>query len=174
MIQRLRALLAKQAVERQPFDLNGAVREMESVLRPEARRRGVALDVRPAATAAPLVGDRVQIQQVLLNLVLNALEAVNGLPEARRTVAVSVERDADRVILVVRDRGHGIAPEHLPKLFDSFFSTKRQGMGLGLSIARTLVEANGGHIRAEPGSGEGAVFRAEWPAAGGAGSLGPA
>ena len=174
VIQRLRALLAKQPVERQPFDLNGAVREMESVLRPEARRRGVALDVQSAATAAPLVGDRVQIQQVLLNLVLNALEAVNGLPEARRTVAVSVERDAGHVILVVRDRGHGIAPEHLPKLFDSFFSTKRQGMGLGLSIARTLVEANGGHIWAEPGSGEGAVFRAEWPAAGGAGSLGPA
>jgi signal transduction histidine kinase len=174
VIQRLRALLAKQPVERQPFDLNGAVREMEPVLRPEARRRGVALDVQSAATAAPLAGDRVQIQQVLLNLVLNALEAVNGLPEARRTVAVSVERDADRVILVVRDRGHGIAPEHLPKLFDSFFSTKRQGMGLGLSIARTLVEANGGHIWAEPGSGEGAVFRAEWPAAGGAGSLGPA
>jgi signal transduction histidine kinase len=174
VIQRLRALLAKQAVERQPFDLNGAVREMEPVLQPEARRRGVALEVRPAATAAILIGDRVQIQQVLLNLVLNALDAVNGLPEARRAVAVSVERDADRLALVVRDRGQGIAPEHLPKLFDSFFSTKRQGMGLGLSIARTLVEANGGRIWAEPGSGEGAVFRAEWLAAGGAGSLGPA
>ncbi|MFZ1642443.1 MAG: ATP-binding protein [Candidatus Contendobacter sp.] len=174
VIQRLRALLAKQPVERQPFDLNGAVREMEPVLRPEARRRGVALDVQSAATAAPLVGDRVQIQQVLLNLVLNALEAVNGLPEARRTVAVSVERDADRVILVVRDRGHGIAPKHLPKLFDSFFSTKHQGMGLGLSIARTLVEAHGGQIRAESGPGEGAVFRVEWPVAGGAGTPEPA
>lgn len=169
VIQRLRALLAKHAVERQPFDLNGAVREMEPVLQPEARRRGVALEVRLAAPAAILIGDRVQIQQVLLNLVLNALEAVNGLPEARRAVAVSVERDADRLALVVRDRGQGIAPEHLPKLFDSFFSTKRQGMGLGLSIARTLVEANGGRIWAEPGFGEGAVFRAEWPVAGGAG-----
>ncbi|MDS4027312.1 MAG: HAMP domain-containing sensor histidine kinase [Candidatus Contendobacter sp.] len=174
VIQRLRALLARQPVERQPFDLNSAVREMEPVLQPEARRRGVALEVRPAATTAPLVGDRVQIQQVLLNLVLNALDAVNGLPEARRTVAVSVERDADRVILVVRDRGHGIAPEHLPKLFDSFFSTKRRGMGLGLSIARTLVEVHGGRIRAESRLGEGAVFQAEWPVAGDAGSLGPA
>ena len=144
------------------------------MLRTEARRRGVALDVRPAATAAPLVGDRVQIQQVLLNLVLNALDAVNGLPEARRTVAVSVERDADRLALVVRDRGQGIAPEHLPKLFDSFFSTKHRGMGLGLSIARTLVEAHGGHIRAESGPGEGAVFRAEWPVAGSAGTPKPA
>lgn len=170
VIQRLRALLAKQTIERQPFDLNSAVGEVEPVLRPEAQRRGVALEVRPAATAAILVGDRVHIQQVLINLVLNALDAVNGLPEARRTVAVSIERNADRVILVVRDRGHGIAPEHLPKLFDSFFSTKRRGMGLGLSIARTLVEAHGGQIRAESGPGEGAVFRAEWPLARGAGT----
>lgn len=174
IISRLRALLAKQPIERQPFDLNSVIGEVEPVLRPEARRRGVVLEMRPAATAAILVGDRVQIQQVLLNLVLNALDAVNGLPEARRTVAVSVERHADRVILVVRDRGRGIAPEHLPKLFDSFFSTKRRGMGLGLSIARTLVEAHGGRIRAESGLGEGTVFRVEWPAAGGAGSLGPA
>lgn len=171
VIQRLRALLAKHAVERQPFDLNSAVREVDLMLRSEARRRGVALDMRPAATTAPLVGDRVQIQQVLLNLTLNAMDAVNGLPESRRTVVASVEHDVDRVTLVVRDRGHGIAPEHLPKLFDSFFSTKRQGMGLGLSIARTLVEAHGGRIWAEPGSGEGAVFRVEWPAAGSAGSL---
>ena len=162
IIRRLRALLAKQPVQRQPFDLNSAVGELEPVLRAEARRRGVALDVRPAAIAAPLVGDPVQIQQVLLNLVLNALDAVADLPEERRAVTVSVEIDADRLALVVGDRGQGIAPEHLPKLFDSFFSTKRQGMGLGLSIARTLVEAHGGHIRAESGPGEGAVFRAEW------------
>ena len=78
------------------------------------------------------------------------------------------------MILVVHDRGHGITPEHLPKLFDSFFSTKRRGMGLGLSIARTLVEAHGGHIRAESDPGEGAVFRVEWPVARGAGTPEPA
>jgi signal transduction histidine kinase len=113
-----------------------------------------------------LVGDRIQIQQVLLNLVLNALDAVADAPEDRRTVVVSVESDANRIAIAVRDRGHGIAPEHLPQLFDSFFSTKRQGMGLGLSIARTLVEAHGGRIWAEPGPGDGAVFQVEFPAAG--------
>jgi C4-dicarboxylate-specific signal transduction histidine kinase len=178
VIRRLRAMLAKQPVDWHPFDLNDAVRELEPVLRAEARRRGVALDLRLAPAATILVGDRVQIQQVLLNLALNAMDAANGLPEARRTVAVSVERDSDRLALVVRDRGQGIAPEHLPQLFDSFFSTKPQGMGLGLSITRTLVEAHGGRIWAESGagsgSGAGAVFRVEWPVAGGADTPEPA
>jgi len=163
VIGRLRALLARQEVERRPFDLNGAVCDLQGVLRAEARRRGVSLEIRPAATAATLLGDRIQIQQVLLNLVLNAMEAVAGLPEERCKVVVSVERGAERVSIRVRDCGHGIAPEHLPKLFDSFFSTKRMGMGLGLSIARTLVEAHGGRIWAEAEHGEGAVFRVEWP-----------
>ncbi|MTW23100.1 hypothetical protein GJ668_18835, partial [Allochromatium palmeri] len=146
VIRRLRALLAKQPVDWHPFDLNEAIRELEPVLRAEARRCRVALDLRLAATAPLLLGDRIQIQQVLINLALNAMDAANGLPEARRAVAVSVEHDADRLILVVRDRGPGIAPEHLPQLFDSFFSTKSQGMGLGLSITRTLVEAHGGRV----------------------------
>jgi signal transduction histidine kinase len=177
VIRRLRAMLAKQPVDWHPVDLNDAVRELEPVLRAEARRREVALDLRLAPAATILVGDRVQIQQVLLNLALNAMDAAHGLPEARRTVAVSVERDADRLVLVVRDRGQGIAPEHLPQLFDSFFTTKPQGMGLGLSITRTLVEAHGGRIWAESGagsgSGAGAVFRVEWPVAGGAGTAEP-
>ena len=166
VIHRLRALLAKHAVERQPFDLNDAVSDIATVLRAEARRRRITLDIRTATTAATLVGDRIQIQQVFLNLVLNAMDAVADLPEDRRTVVVSVKNSADRLAIVVRDRGRGIAPEHLPKLFDSFFSTKRQGMGLGLSIARTLVEAHGGRIWAENGPGEGAVFYIELPAAG--------
>ena len=166
VIRRLRALLAKQAVERQPFDLNGAVSDVATMLRAEAQRRQVALDIRFPPTAATPVGDRIQIQQVLLNLVLNAMDAVAGLPEDRCTVIVSVENGVDRLTIAVRDRGRGIAPVHLPQLFDSFFSTKRQGMGLGLSIARTLVEAHGGRIWAENGPDEGAVFQIELPAAG--------
>jgi signal transduction histidine kinase len=178
VIRRLRALLAKQPVDWQPFDLNEAVRELEPVLRAEARRRRAALDLRLAPTAPVLHGDRIQIQQVLINLVLNAMDAASSLPEARRTVAVSVERNADRLMLVVRDRGSGIAPEHLPRLFESFFTTKPRGMGLGLSITRTLVEAHGGRVWAESdggcGSDAGTVFRVEWPVASGAGTAEPA
>jgi len=100
---------------------------------------------------------------VLINLVLNALDSVGGLPEHRRRVEVSIDNTEGGVRFVVRDRGRGIAPEHLPRLFDSFFSTKSAGMGLGLSIVRTLVEAHGGRITAENGAEEGAVFSVELP-----------
>ncbi|WP_295407006.1 ATP-binding protein [uncultured Thiocystis sp.] len=167
VIQRLRGLFAKQAVEHQPFDLNDVVRDTESLLRIEARRRRVSLDTQPAARTARLLGDRIQIQQVLINLVLNAMDALAQQPEERRTVVVSVAVTADVMTLRVVDGGLGIAFEHLPQLSDSFFSTKRQGMGLGLSIARTLVEAHGGRIRAENAPGLGAVFQVEFPVVGG-------
>jgi signal transduction histidine kinase len=116
-----------------------------------------------------VVGDRVQVQQVLINLLLNAMDAVANVSADRRAIDVSVECDDGHVAISVRDRGHGIAPEHLPRLFESFFSTKREGMGLGLSIARSLVESHGGRIWAENGPGPGAVFRIVLPAPGPAG-----
>ncbi|MBK9063622.1 MAG: GHKL domain-containing protein [Acidobacteria bacterium] len=173
VIRRLRALLSKHEVERRPVDLNDAVREVGAALSAEARRRRVGLDVRPVSNAVTITGDRTQIQQVLINLVLNAMDAVDEMPEDRRVVVVSLRSDPLLVRITVRDRGPGIAPEHLPKLFESFFSTKRKGMGLGLSIARTLAEAHGGRIRAENGPGEGAVFHVELPAAGAPGALSP-
>ena len=164
VIRGLRALLANQEVERRPFELNEAVSDVGSMLRAEAQRRRVTLDLRLATTAATTVGDPIQIQQVLMNLVLNAMDAVADMPDDRRTIEVSVENGAGGIAIAVRDRGRGIAPEHLPKVFDSFFTTKRGGMGLGLSIARSLVEAHGGRISAGNGGGEGAVFRIELPA----------
>ena len=163
VIQRLRDLLGKQKFERKELDLNDVVNDLESILRAEARRRGVGLEIRPAPETLAIMGDRVQIQQVLINLVLNAMDAVVELPEARRTVVVSVAKGAGGAVLAVRDRGRGIAPEHRAKLFESFFSTKPSGMGLGLSITRTIVEAHGGHIRAESGPEDGTVFQVELP-----------
>jgi signal transduction histidine kinase len=165
VIRRLRALLAGRAVERRPFELNEVVSDAERVLLAEAMRRQVGIDVQLAPQSMTMVGDPIQIQQVVINLVLNAMDAVAEMPESRRAVVVTAEKGGSGVTITVRDRGDGIAPEDLPRLFDPFFSTKRSGMGLGLPIARTIVEAHGGRIWCENGTGEGAVFRAELPAA---------
>jgi signal transduction histidine kinase len=163
VIRRLRGLLAKHEVEQRPFDVNDALRDAESILGSEAGRRGVTIMVRPLATAATIVGDQVQIQQVLINLLLNAMDAVAGRSEDRRTIVLSAESIRDKVVVAVHDRGRGIAPVDLPKVFESFFSTKTTGMGLGLSVANSLVRAHGGRIWVESDPGEGTVFRVELP-----------
>jgi C4-dicarboxylate-specific signal transduction histidine kinase len=166
VIRKLRAMLAKHEPEQHPFDLGAAAGDVAVFLQAEARRRQVTLDFGPLPAGATVLGDQIQIQQVLINLVLNAMDAVAELPTDRRTIVVAVARTADGVCITVRDRGHGVAAEHLPRLFDSFFSTKQRGMGLGLSIARTIVEAHGGRIRAESGADGGAVFHVDLPAVG--------
>jgi signal transduction histidine kinase len=164
VIRRLRTLLAGKQPERHPFDAAVAMSEVAMMLRPEADRRKVALDIRPAATPMYVAGDQTQIQQVLINLLLNAMDAVASLADNRRRVEVSIERRESNLLISVQDRGPGVAPENLPKLFESFFSTKQRGMGLGLSIARSIVEAHGGRIWAENRAVNGSVFRIELPA----------
>jgi len=163
VIRRLRTLLDNHQYERAPFQINDVVSDVSSILSVEARRRGMMLDIPRSSADATVVGDRIQITQVLINLVLNAMDAVCDLPEERRWVVVSTHVDGDRVTVEVLDRGNGIAPEHLPQLFDSFFTTKLKGMGLGLSIARTLVTTHGGRIWAENRTAGGAIFRVELP-----------
>jgi signal transduction histidine kinase len=165
VIRRLRTLIVNHDFEQQPFDLNEAVSDAESILRVEARQRRVTLDIHRTPAPVTIVGDRIQIQQVLINLLLNAMDAVATLPDSQRAVSVSVETVGDSGRIDVRDEGAGIAPQDLQKVFDSFFSTKGT-MGLGLSIARNLVHAHGGHIWAENGpSNMGATFHIELPTA---------
>jgi C4-dicarboxylate-specific signal transduction histidine kinase len=173
VIQRLRDLLGKHVVERKELDLNEVVSDLESIMRAEARRRGVVLEIRRGPAGLAIVGDRVQIQQVLINLVLNAMDAVAEEPEVRRTVVVSVAKGATGAVLAVRDRGRGIAPEHRTRLFEPLFSTKRNGMGLGLSITRSIVEAHGGRIWAESAPDDGTLFQVELPLAIANGALSP-
>jgi signal transduction histidine kinase len=122
------------------------------------------LALRPAATPARILGDETQIQQVLINLIMNAMDAMTDTAVERRTIVVQVEFAAGTSTVSVKDQGSGFADGDLSKLFDSFFSTKRTGMGLGLSIARTIVEAHGGTIRAESVESGGAMFHVGLPA----------
>ena len=144
------------------MDLNAAVNEVATLLRVEAERRGVTIEMR-LAPSAMIVGDRVQIQQVLINLLLNAMDAVSDEGEDRRTINVAVEDAEQLVRITVRDRGRGIGPEELPRVFDSFYSTKHSGMGIGLSISRTIVEGHRGRIWVESRAGEGTAFFVELP-----------
>jgi signal transduction histidine kinase len=166
VIRRLRTLLAKQQMAREPLDLNGAAAEVLRMLDAEARRRHVEFVTEFDAALPNVIGDRVQLQQVLLNLVVNAMDAMADTPATLRRVTVRTGlRPGGDVEVAVSDRGHGIAAERLPKLFESFFTTKERGMGLGLSISRSIVETHGGRIWAETNDAGGATFRFTLPAA---------
>lgn len=166
VIRRLRALLERHEVEHRAFDLHPALDEVLALLEPEARRRGVTVERAFDATRDRLLGDTVQLQQVLLNLALNAMDAMADTePASRRTlrVATADRADSDAIELVVADRGTGLAPDALEAVFESFFTTKPKGMGLGLAIVRAIVEAHEGRVAAAPRAGGGAVFTVTLP-----------
>jgi signal transduction histidine kinase len=164
VIRRLRTLLAKQEARRQPLDLNVILTDVEIFLRPELQRRQLSLVLRLAANPARILGDEIQIQQIVINLLLNAMEALADAEPGRRSILVQVECGAEYHSIFVKDQGPGFADSDLSKLFDSFFSTKQTGMGLGLSIARTIVEAHAGTIGAEHNPAGGAIFHVRLPA----------
>lgn len=118
-----------------------------------------------APTPLPVKGDLIQLQQVILNLIVNAMDAMSGMPSAERRITVTTARDGNSAELSVSDVGPGIPVEKLKEVFEPFFTTKPQGMGMGLSIARTIVEAHGGRLSAENLAGRGAAFRMRLPLA---------
>jgi PAS domain S-box-containing protein len=165
VIRHVRTLLRKRHLEMEPLDMNQLVSDVLALIRAEARKRNIAWKSE-FAPAVPMVrGDRVHLQQVLLNLVLNGMDAMAETPQNERWLTVSTAGcESGQVEIVVSDSGHGIRPDHFPSLFETFFTTKKEGMGLGLSISRMIVEAHQGQIRAENNSGRGATFRVILPA----------
>lgn len=159
VIRRVRSLLHKRELTMVPCDLHEVTDEVVRLLAADARRRNVSLEMDFASGASAIRGDRVYLQQVLVNLILNGMEAMVDTPENARRIAVRIQSNDNQALMVaVTDAGHGIAAEKLPRVFDSFFTTKEHGMGLGLAIARSIVEVHGGRIWASNNPGGGATF----------------
>lgn len=164
VIRRLRSLLEKAPFEVEGIDLNETVRETEKFI---SALSAFEADLITFITPEPLpiVGDRIQLQQVIVNLIVNAIDAMSGMPRVECKVTIRTSRVRDLAELSISDVGPGIPPDRLRDVFEPFFTTKAHGMGMGLSIARTIVEAHGGHIVAENRGGGGAIFRITLPLA---------
>jgi PAS domain S-box-containing protein len=164
VIKRLRQLATKADPHRAVLDLNAVIREVASLVDTEIQRHGATLRLVLAPELPFVYGDRVQLQQVLINLVMNGLEAMDPVKDrARRLTIRSEASDAATIRVAVHDAGIGIDPEQADRMFDAFFTTKSTGMGMGLSISRTIIEGHGGRLWASPNSNVGATVQFELP-----------
>lgn len=160
VITRIRALVRKTDTEKARLDINDAIREVVALAQAEVRRHGVALRMELAGDLPPVLGDRVQLQQVILNLVMNGVEAMASVADRPRELLIrSRQHESDQVLVAVQDSGIGIDWQHLDKVFNAFYTTKSQGMGMGLSISRSIVENHGGRLWTVPNDGPGAIFQ---------------
>lgn len=159
----LRGLLRRDESRRERIDLAAALREVLQLLAGELSGQGIRVQTQ-LDTPCPVVADRAQIEQVALNLILNAAAAMRARAPGERVLRLSAFRDDEgRVVAALRDSGTGIAAEHLETVFEPFWTTRREGLGLGLPICRSIVEAHGGTIRAEPNADRGVTFRFDLP-----------
>jgi PAS domain S-box-containing protein len=164
MIDRIRDQMKKAPPRKAQFDLNEAINEVIAFGRSAVIKNGVSVQTRLSEGLFPIHGDRVQLQQVVLNLLLNALEAMGSTEAGARELLISTEQDHRGVVVAVRDSGPGLDPSHLERVFDAFYTTKASGMGMGLSICRSIIEAHGGRLWAEANEPRGATFQFALPA----------
>jgi PAS domain S-box-containing protein len=159
IIQRVRALCRKSDPHLASLDLNELIEETIRLVQRELRDQGITLE-RDLSTAIPAVhGDRVEVQQVLINLVMNAIEAMTAVDERGRNLLIRSRQDGDQVLVAVQDSGSGIDEASIDRLFNSFYTTKPCGLGMGLSICRSIIEAHGGKLWASQNVGPGATFQ---------------
>lgn len=165
VVGRIHALVRNAPPRKVKLNINDAVREVIALTRGEASKHGVSVQAQLAEGISPVEGDRVQLQQVALNLIINAVEATTGVDDGPREVLVStMNRPAGGVIVSVQDSGPGLAPGAADCLFDAFYTTKPNGMGIGLSICRSIIESHGGSVSVAPNHPRGATFRFDVPA----------
>ena len=166
VITRLRALFSKREFTLELLDMNDVAREVVALSLGDLQRRRIALQTEFAADLPAITGDRIQLQQVILNLLRNASDAMASVNERPRHLLIRTELDADRQVRVtVRDAGVGLDAQSMNKLFDAFFTTKTEGMGIGLSVSRSIIERHHGRLWAESNEGPGATFSFAIPAA---------
>jgi PAS domain S-box-containing protein len=166
VITRLRALFAKRDATTERVDLNEAAREVIALSSSELQRSRVILRTELADDLPPVTGDRIQLQQVILNLLRNALDAMSGVDDRPRKLVITTERDEDdHARLTVQDTGVGFEPQAVGRLFESFYTTKSGGMGIGLSVSRSIIESHHGRLWAAPNDGPGASFSFSIPRA---------
>ncbi len=170
IITRIRAMLSQTGLKKAPFDLGAALGEVVSLIRSDLGRKGITMHTDLASRVPAVFGDRVQCQQVVLNLLMNAVEALLPVTERRREIRLSAEPYGDgQVLVTVEDNGIGLGEAHGADIFDAFYTTKPDGMGLGLAISRSIVENHGGRLWCVAGDGSGAKFQFTLLTEGGAG-----
>jgi signal transduction histidine kinase len=168
VISRIRMLLKKGALERAPVFLNELLREVLTLTRGEILKNQIAMQIELCAELPPVMGDRVELQQVVLNLIMNGIEAMALMTNASRKLLIRSETSEPCAVLVsVQDTGVGIDPQNMHRIFEPFFTSKLGGMGMGLSICRSIIEAHGGRLWVESQPSHGAVFQFTLPISGG-------
>jgi len=164
VVGRIRALIKKAPVRKDAVAINDAILEVIAFTRTEAANNSVLVRAQLTEDLPHVQGDRVQLQQVLLNLIINAIEAMRDVGEEERELLISSRNEPNGVSVEVRDSGPGFAPAALDRVFEAFYTTKSSGLGLGLSICRSIIEAHNGKLSASPNVPRGAIFRFIAPA----------
>ena len=160
VIRRVRALAKMNDIQKMPLDINDVIEEVMLIFRQEALSHGVSLSQELASALPQVLGDRVQLQQVMMNLLMNGIQATSAVTGRRHELRIrSQEHGPDHILVAVEDTGTGIEPQNVDRLFSAFFTTKPDGLGIGLSICRSIVEQHGGNIWGTPNSGVGSTFQ---------------
>jgi C4-dicarboxylate-specific signal transduction histidine kinase len=165
VICRIRGLHKEALPKRERAEINGAIRDVLELTRGEATKNGVSVRTQFAEPSPVIQADRVQLQQVILNLIINAVEAMSGMREGARELLICTEKaDSNGALVAVRDSGPGLDMKSVDRLFEAFYTTKVQGMGIGLAICRSIIEAHGGRLWASANVPFGAIFQFTLPA----------
>jgi C4-dicarboxylate-specific signal transduction histidine kinase len=159
VVARVRNLAKKAPLQRTWVDINETVEETISLATRELSQNNVSLETQLAENLPQILADRIQLQQVILNLIINACEALTAADDEFRKLSLSTAREMDGVALTVRDTGVGIDPQQIETVFEAFHTTKPGGMGMGLAVSRSIIEGHGGRLWAEPNEPRGAIFK---------------